>query len=85
VTDTNVTGTLYVIHRIGNEMRQRARGRILITGSIANFTPGTFQAVYNGTKAMIDSFSYAIREELKDSGCCRTGAADPANSCRLDR
>jgi len=30
--------------------------------------PGTFQAVYNGTKAMLDSFSYALREELKDTG-----------------
>ena len=30
--------------------------------------PGTFQAVYNGTKAFIDSFSFALRNELKDSG-----------------
>ena len=36
-------------------MRSARRGRILITGSIAGFMPGTFQAVYNGTKAFIDS------------------------------
>jgi short-subunit dehydrogenase len=30
--------------------------------------PGSFQAVYNGTKAFLDSFSFALREELKDSG-----------------
>jgi short-subunit dehydrogenase len=30
--------------------------------------PGTFQAVYNGTKAFIDSFSFALRHELKDTG-----------------
>jgi short-subunit dehydrogenase len=26
--------------------------------------PGSYQAVYNGTKAFLDSFSYALREEL---------------------
>jgi short-subunit dehydrogenase len=49
-------------------MRARGEGKILITGSIAGFMPGTFQAVYNGTKALLDSFSYALREELKDTG-----------------
>jgi short-subunit dehydrogenase len=68
VIDTNVTGTLYLIHTVGREMRARGEGRILITGSIAGFMPGTFQAVYNGTKALLDSFAYALREELKDSG-----------------
>jgi short-subunit dehydrogenase len=68
VIDTYVTGTLYLIHKVGREMRARGEGRILITGSIAGFMPGTFQAVYNGTKALLDSFSYALREELKDSG-----------------
>jgi short-subunit dehydrogenase len=28
-----------------------------VTGSIAGFQPGSFQAVYNGTKAFIDSFA----------------------------
>jgi uncharacterized protein len=39
-------------------MRARGKGRILVTGSIAGFMPGTYQAVYNGTKAFIDSFSF---------------------------
>jgi short-subunit dehydrogenase len=30
--------------------------------------PGSYQAVYNGTKAFLDSFSYALREELKEAG-----------------
>jgi short-subunit dehydrogenase len=42
--------------------------------------PGTFQAVYNGTKAFIDSFSFALRAELKESGvtvtCLMPGATD---------
>lgn len=68
VVDTNVTGTLYLIQRVGRSMRERGRGRILVTGSIAGFMPGTYQAVYNGTKALLDSFSFALRAELIDSG-----------------
>ena len=49
-------------------MRTRGKGRILITGSVAGYMPGSFQAVYNATKAFIDSFSYALRNELKDTG-----------------
>src|SRR5207302_5093722 len=46
VIDTNITGTIYLIHNVGREMRRRGAGRILITGSIAGFMPGTYQAVY---------------------------------------
>jgi len=78
VIDTNVTGTVYLVHKIGRDMRTRGRGRILFTGSIAGFMPGTYQAVYNATKAFIDSFSFALRAELKDSGvsvtCLMPGA-----------
>jgi short-subunit dehydrogenase len=80
VIDTNVTGTVYLIQRVGRDMRARVSGRILITGSIAGFIPGTYQAVYNGTKAFIDSFSFALREELKDTGvtvtCLMPGATE---------
>jgi uncharacterized protein len=65
VVDTNVTGTIYLIYKVGRDMQVRGKGRILITGSIAGFMPGTYQAVYNGTKAFLDSFSFALRAELK--------------------
>lgn len=68
VVDTNVTGTLALLHLVGREMQARRAGRILITGSIAGFMPGTYQAVYNGTKAFLDSFAYALRAELKECG-----------------
>jgi uncharacterized protein len=68
VIDTNVTGTLYLLQRVAKPMRERGAGRILITGSVAGFMPGTYQAVYNGTKAFLDSFSFALRAELKNTG-----------------
>jgi len=68
VIDTNITGTLYLLHRVGRIMREQRTGRILITGSIAGFIPGTYQAAYNGTKAFIDSFALALRAEVKGSG-----------------
>lgn len=80
VVDTNITGTIYLLQKIGRDMRNRGSGRILITGSIAGFMPGSFQAVYNGTKAFIDSFSFALRDELLESGvtvtCLMPGATD---------
>jgi short-subunit dehydrogenase len=68
VIDTNVTGTLYLLQHAARGMVARGRGRILVTGSIAGFQPGTFHAVYNGSKAFIDSFTQALRNELKDTG-----------------
>ena len=42
--------------------------------------PGTYQAVYNASKAFLDSFSFALRAELKDTGvtvtCLMPGATE---------
>lgn len=88
VIDTNVTGTVYLIQKVGNEMRRRDSGRILITGSIAGFMPGSFQAVYNGTKALLNSFSFALREELKGTKvtvtCLMPGATETEFFRRAD-
>jgi len=88
VIDTNITGTVYLVYKIGRDMRAKGEGRILFTGSIAGFLPGTYQAVYNATKAFIDSFSFALRAELKDSGvtvtCLMPGATDTDFFARAD-
>lgn len=68
VINTNITGTVRLTQVVGRSMRARGRGNILFTGSIAGLIPGTFQAVYNASKAFVDSFSFALRNELKDSG-----------------
>ena len=88
VIDTNITGTIYLVQKVARDMRSRGGGRILITGSIAGFMPGTYQAVYNGTKAFIDSFSFALRAELKDTGvtvtCLMPGATETDFFARAD-
>jgi uncharacterized protein len=88
VVDTNVTGTLRLIQLIARPMVQRGSGKILITGSIAGLMPGTYQAVYNGTKAFLDSFSVAFRHELKDTGvdvtCLLPGVTDTEFFKRAD-
>jgi short-subunit dehydrogenase len=80
VIDTNITGTIYLLQKVGRTMRSRGGGRILVTGSIAGFQPGSFQAVYNGSKAFIDSFTAALRNEMKDTGvtltCLMPGPTD---------
>ena len=68
VVETNIVGSITLIHGVGRRMREAGRGRILITSSIAALIPGTFQAVYNGSKAFLQSFAFALRAELKDSG-----------------
>jgi short-subunit dehydrogenase len=68
VIDTNVTGTVYLLHKLGQQMRAAGQGRILVTGSIAGYTPQPFQAVYHATKAFVDNFTIAFREELKPAG-----------------
>jgi short-subunit dehydrogenase len=88
VIDTNITGTVYLIQKVARQMRAARGGRILMTGSIAGFIPGTYQAIYNGTKAFIDSFSFALRAELKETGvtvtCLMPGATETEFFARAD-
>jgi uncharacterized protein len=88
VVDTNITGTLYLIWRVGGDMRLRGEGRILITGSMAGFLPGAYQAVYNGSEAFLDCFSFALRAELDDTGvsvtCLMPGATETEFFARAD-
>ncbi len=80
VIDTNITGTLLLLQPVLKAMVARGNGKVLITGSIAGHIAGSFQAVYNGSKAFVDSFAAAIGNELKDSGvtitCLKPGATE---------
>jgi short-subunit dehydrogenase len=80
VVNTDVTGTLLLVQPIVKRMVERGEGKVLMTGSIAGHLAGAFQAVYNGSKAFIDSFAAALNEEIKDSGvtvtCLKPGATE---------
>ena len=67
VVDTNITGTAYLLQKVLKPMVARNAGRVLVTGSIAGYIPGSFQAVYNGTKAFVDSFVAALQNEIKEA------------------
>jgi uncharacterized protein len=67
VIDTNITGTIYLLHKVLPAMVARNEGKVLVTGSIAGYIPGSFQAVYNSSKSFVDYFCDAIRNELKDA------------------
>jgi len=86
--DTNVKGTVSLVHRMGREMRARRSGRILVTGSIAGHIPGPLNLTYNATKAFIDNFCMGLAEELKDTDvvitCLLPGATDTQFFDRAD-
>lgn len=88
VIDTNVVGTTHLIHAVGRTMRARNEGRILVTGSIAGHIPGTFQLVYNSSKAFIDDFCNGLSNELKDTDvvitCLEPGPVDTEFFKRAD-
>ena len=80
VINTNITGTVYLVQKIAQSMVLNGHGQILITGSIVGFQPGPFHAVYNASKAFINSFTAALRNELKNTPvtvtCLMPGATD---------
>jgi short-subunit dehydrogenase len=63
--NTNVTGTVKLVHAVGQRMLARGQGRILVTGSIVGDIPGAFNLAYNSTKAFINDFCVGLAEELK--------------------
>lgn len=76
----NVVGTTHLLHRVLPRMKLRGEGRVLVTGSIAGFVPGSHQAVYNASKAYLDSLAFALNDELKEHGvtvtCLMPGPVD---------
>lgn len=67
VIDLNVKSTVHLAKRLLRDMVERNEGRVLITSSIASTMPGSFHAVYNGTKSFLQSFAEALQNELKDT------------------
>jgi short-subunit dehydrogenase len=64
----------------GKQMKTRRRGSILNVGSTGGMMPAVHIATYAASKAYVNSFSYALRQELKPYGvnvtCLTPGAVD---------
>jgi uncharacterized protein len=67
IIELNVTSTVHLAKRLLADMVARNDGKVLFTSSIASTMPGSFQAVYNGSKSFVQSFAEALQNELKDT------------------
>lgn len=65
--DLNIKSLVELTHLFLNDMVRRNRGKILNTSSTAGYMPGPFQATYFATKAFVNSFTWAVAEEVSDT------------------
>lgn len=80
IIQLNIASLVVLTKLFLKDMIGRGEGRILNLSSIAGKAPGPFQSVYHGTKAFVQSFTEAVRDEVKDTGVTLTallpGATD---------
>jgi short-subunit dehydrogenase len=68
IINLNVISTVRLAKYVLKDMVARDGGRVLFTSSIAADAPGPFEAIYAASKAFVQSFAEAVRNELKDTG-----------------
>jgi short-subunit dehydrogenase len=80
IIQLNISSLVVLTKKFLQDMLQRGDGKILNLSSIASKAPGPLQSVYHGTKAFVQSFTEAVRNEVKDTGVTLTallpGATD---------
>lgn len=70
----HIGATTTLCRLFGRDMRARGRGYILNMSSYASWLPLAGLGLYGGTKSYIRDFSYALRDELRESGVVVTVA-----------
>lgn len=68
IVNLNVISVMILSKLFIKDRMTSGSGKILNLSSIASKAPGPWHSVYHGTKAFIQSWTEAIREELKDTG-----------------
>jgi len=68
IINLNISSLVVLTKLFLRDMIAQGRGRILNLSSIASKSPGPWNSVYHGTKAFVQSFTEAVRNETKDSG-----------------
>lgn len=80
IIQLNIGSLVVLTKKFLQDMLLRNEGKILNLSSIASKAPGPLNSVYHGTKAFVQSFTEAIRNEVKDTGVTITallpGATD---------
>lgn len=64
----NMDALVRLTHLFVQPMLARRAGKIMNVASTAAFQPGPMVNVYYASKAFVHSFSYALAEELRDTG-----------------
>lgn len=67
IIQLNIASLVTLTKLFLKQMVARNKGTILNVSSVASKSPGPLQAVYHATKAFVQSFSEAIRDELKET------------------
>jgi len=81
----NVLSTVHLAKLVVRDMAARNEGRVLFTSSIAADMPAPFEAVYGASKAFVQSFSEALRNELKDTNITVTALQPGATETNFFR
>jgi short-subunit dehydrogenase len=80
IVQLNISSLIILTKMFLKDMLERRDGKIMNVSSIASKAPGPWQSVYHGTKAFVQSFTEAVRSEVKDQGITITallpGATD---------
>lgn len=80
IINLNISSLVVLTKLFLKDMLDQDRGKIMNLSSIASKAPGPWQSVYHGTKAFVQSFTEAVRSEVKDTNITLTallpGATD---------
>jgi hypothetical protein len=68
----NISSLVVLTKLFLKDMLEHGSGRIMNLSSIASKAPGPWQSVYHGTKAFVQSFTTAVRSEVKDTNVTLT-------------
>ncbi len=68
IIQLNISSLIILTKLFLNDMIKRREGKILNLCSEASKITGPYQSVYQGTEAFVQSFTEAIRSEVKDAG-----------------
>jgi len=85
IIQVNIAALVALTGEFLPDMLARRRGGILNVGSVAGFLPGPSMAVYYASKAFVQSFSEALREELRGSGVSVTNLCPGATETNFSQ